>query len=55
MKVWSQIFIGRIQDIGCEREAAVERYRAALEIGDDTNNARAAAQSGIGAPYGGGC
>lgn len=55
MKTWSHIFIGRIQDIGCQRDAAVERYRAALAIGDDTNNARAAAESGLAAPYGGGC
>ncbi len=55
MKTWSHIFLGRIQDIGCQREAAMERYRAALEIGDNTNNAREAAESGLAGPYGGGC
>ena len=36
MRVWSHIYLGRIYDLQCEREAAVGQYRSALEVGDDT-------------------
>ena len=55
MLVWAHIFLGRIYDIECERDNAVEQYRQALGRGDDTRDARAAAQAGLDGPFGGGC
>lgn len=55
MVVWSHIYLGRIDDIVCQREAAIGHYRSALEVGDDTNNARSAALSGLEAPFGDNC
>jgi tetratricopeptide (TPR) repeat protein len=55
MVVWSQIYLGRIEDISCNRDAALGHYRAALETGDDTRGALAAAGQGLRAPYGDNC
>ena len=55
MIVWSHIFLGRIYDIECERESALEQYRLAIRIGDDTRGAQAAARAGREAPFGEGC
>ena len=55
MQVWSHIFLGRIYDLGCEREAAVAEYESAVGLGDDTRGAQAAARQGIAEPFGGGC
>ena len=55
MQVWSHIFLGRIYDIGCEREAAVAEYESAVGLGDDTRGAQAAARAGIAEAFGGGC
>ena len=55
MIVWSHIFLGRIYDIECERESALEQYRLAIRIGDDAQGAQAAARAGREAPFGGGC
>jgi tetratricopeptide (TPR) repeat protein len=54
MKVWSYIYRGRISDLECEREKAVEYYQQAVKIGDDSQNAQAAAREGVQKPYGGG-
>jgi tetratricopeptide (TPR) repeat protein len=55
MKVWSAVLLGRIFDLECERAHALEYYRQAVQIGDDTRNAQAAAKDGINKPYGDGC
>lgn len=55
MTVWSHIFLGRIYDIACKRDAALEQYGKALRTGDDTRGAQAAAQSGRESPFGDGC
>lgn len=55
MRVWSHIFLGRIHDIECEREAAVAAYESAVGLGDDTRGAQTAARQGIAEPFGGGC
>ena len=56
MRVWSHIYLGRIYDaVECDREAAVEQYESAIALGDDTNGAQAAAQSGLEQAFGQGC
>ena len=55
MIVWSHIFLGQLYDIECERESALEQYRLAIRIGDDSQGAQAAARAGREAPFGGGC
>jgi tetratricopeptide (TPR) repeat protein len=55
MKVWAAIFLGRILDLDCERARAVEYYRQAVQVGDDTRNAQAAAKDGLNKPWGDNC
>ncbi len=55
MRVWSHIYLGRISDIQCQREAALEHYRSALDLGDDSQGARTAAAGAIDQPFGPGC
>ena len=55
MRVWSHIYLGRIYDLQCEREAAVGQYRSALEVGDDTQGAQGAAALGADQAFGPGC
>jgi tetratricopeptide (TPR) repeat protein len=55
MKVWSYIFLGRIFDLECSRERAVEYYQQAVKVGDNTRNAQAAAREGVQKPYGDAC
>ena len=55
MKVWSYVFMGRIFDLECERDRALEYYQQAVKVGDDTRNAQAAAREGLTKPYGNAC
>jgi hypothetical protein len=55
MKVWSYIYLGRIFDLSCQREKAIEYYQQAVKLGDDTRNAQAVAKDGIKKPYGDAC
>ena len=55
MKVWSYIFLARIFDLECLRDRAVEYYRQAIKVGDNTRNAQAAAREGAQKAYGDGC
>ena len=43
MKVWSYIYLGRIFDLECNRDTAVEYYQQAVKVGDNSQNAQAAA------------
>ena len=54
MKVWSYIYRGRISDLECERDKAVEYYQQAIKLGDNSQNAQNAAREGLQKPYGGG-
>jgi tetratricopeptide (TPR) repeat protein len=54
MKVWSYIYLARIFDLECSRDRALEYYQQAIKIGDDSQNAQAAAKDGVQKPYGGG-
>jgi tetratricopeptide (TPR) repeat protein len=51
-KAWSHIFLGRLFDLEGERDAAVREYAAAVQIGDDSRGALAAAKRGLEKPFG---
>ncbi len=55
MKVWSFIYLGRIEDLECNRDRAVEYYRQAIQQGDNTRNAQAIAREGVDKAYGEAC
>lgn len=44
---WSHIYMGRILDMKCERDAAVSHYRSALTFADPAPDVKAAANKGI--------
>lgn len=48
---WSHIYLGRMHDIGGDRDVALNEYRAALSVNGAPEAARAAAQQGIDSPY----
>ena len=50
-KVWSYIQLGKILDIVGERERAVERYRLAVQTGDNTGNAMERARDLLEHPF----
>ncbi|MDD5541747.1 MAG: tetratricopeptide repeat protein [Acidobacteriia bacterium] len=52
-RAWSHIYLGRMLDLEGERELAIKQYAAAVESGDDTRNAQAAAKEGLLKPFGG--
>jgi hypothetical protein len=47
MKVWTHVYLGRLDDLVCDRVHAVEHYREAIQIGDDTNDAQSFAREGV--------
>jgi len=51
IKVWAHIYLGRLHDFEGNREDAILEYQAALDIGDNTRNAREVAQQGIKEPF----
>jgi len=48
---WSHIYLGRIYDLREDRFAALEQYRAALNIAATIPEAKLAAQKGLDQPY----
>jgi Tetratricopeptide repeat len=48
---WSHVYLGRIHDLGDERDLALNEYRAALAVNGAPEAARVAAQNGIAAAY----
>ena len=48
---WSHIYLGRICDLQEQREAAVDHYRAALNVAASLPEVRAAAERGLKQPY----
>jgi hypothetical protein len=48
---WSHVYLGRIHDLGDERDLALNEYRAALAVNGAPEAARVAAQKGIDAAY----
>src|SRR5262249_34239278 len=55
MKVWAFIYLGRMADLECQRRRALEYYRQAIQIGDNTRNAQNAARDGVNKPWGDSC
>lgn len=55
MKTWSHIYAGHILDFKCNRAAAVEHYRKAIETGDDSRDAQKTAKRDLAQPFGGEC
>lgn len=50
-KVWSYIQLGKILDIIGERERAKDRYRSAIQTGDNTGDAMARARELLEHPF----
>jgi tetratricopeptide (TPR) repeat protein len=48
---WSHVYLGRILDMKEEREAALNEYRAALTVGADLPEVKAAAERGLQRAY----
>ena len=48
---WSHIYLGRMMDLLCEREDALEEYNAALAHRDGQQDTRLAAERGVKAAY----
>lgn len=48
---WSHIYLGRISDLSQEREDAVAHYKAALEAGNISPEAKSAAERGVKEPF----
>jgi tetratricopeptide (TPR) repeat protein len=46
-KAWAHIYLARILDLRCSREAALTHYRAALSAGDSRPDTKTAADKGI--------
>jgi len=55
MKTWSYIYSGHILDFKCNRPAALENYRKALETGNNTRDAQRIARRDLAQPFGGEC
>lgn len=55
IRVWSHVYLGHIDDLLCQRASALRHYQSALEIGDDTQGAQAAAREGLALPFGNAC
>ncbi len=48
---WSHIYLGRMLDLSCKRDAAVGEYQAALAVRDGQIDTRVAAEHGVKAPF----
>jgi len=55
MKTWSYIYSGHILDFKCQRPAALEFYRKAIQTGDNSQNAQGTAERDLAKPFGGEC
>jgi tetratricopeptide (TPR) repeat protein len=51
IKAWAHIYMGRLHDVEGNREDAILEYQAALDVGDNTRNAREVAQRGLKEPF----
>jgi hypothetical protein len=48
---WSHIYLGRIEDLDCKRDAALAEYKEALAVRDGQQDTRLAAERGVKAAY----
>ena len=51
IQAWSHIYLGRMMDLDCKRDDAVNEYKAALAVRDGQQDTRLAAERGIKAAY----
>ncbi|MBI3404601.1 MAG: hypothetical protein HY046_04010 [Acidobacteria bacterium] len=51
VEVWGHIYLGKIFDIGGQRERALNEYRRAKDLNDDTGGAQAEADKYIAKPF----
>lgn len=54
-RVWTHVYLGRLDDLACERASAIEHYREAIKIGDDSRNAQAIAKEGVARSFNDAC
>jgi tetratricopeptide (TPR) repeat protein len=48
---WSHIYLGRMMDLDCKRDEAMNEYKAALAVRDGQQDTRLAAERGVKAAY----
>lgn len=48
---WSHIYLGRMYDLACQRDQALQQYKLALQTRDGQMDTRLAAERGVKAPY----
>jgi hypothetical protein len=48
---WSHIYLGRMMDLDCKRDEAMNQYKAALAVRDGQQDTRLAAERGVKAAY----
>jgi len=48
---WSHIYLGRMMDLSCKRDEAVDQYKEALAVRDGQQDTRIAAERGVKAAY----
>lgn len=48
---WSHIYLGRMLDLDCKRDAAVAEYKEALKVRDGQQDTRLAAERGVATSY----
>jgi tetratricopeptide (TPR) repeat protein len=51
IQAWSHIYLGRMLDLDCRRDAAVGEYKGALEVRDGQQDTRLAAERGVKTAY----
>jgi hypothetical protein len=51
LRAWSHIYLGRMLDLDCKRDAAVAEYKEALKVRDGQQDTRVAAEHGVAASY----
>ena len=48
---WSHIYLGRMMDLDCKRDEAIDQYKQALAVRDGQQDTRLAAERGVKAAY----
>jgi tetratricopeptide (TPR) repeat protein len=55
IRVWAHIYLGRLDDLDCERARAIEHYQEAIKIGANTRNAQSIAKEGVAQSFSDNC
>jgi hypothetical protein len=51
VQAWSHIYLGRMMDLDCKRDEALDQYKQALAVRDGQQDTRLAAERGVKAAY----